>query len=92
MSRVTIYGDRTVHARSGELEIVRYDRAGKWYVEFDPPRMRPAFRVSLREAASLAVDRRAEVFFGKPGGGSFDRLFSRLLNDDVAKRAAGVQG
>lgn len=46
--------DRTVHARCGELEIVRYDRAGKWWFEWNPPRMRAALRVDLDDAVVAA--------------------------------------
>lgn len=68
--------DRQVHAVLDDEQIVRYDRAGKWFIEFSPPRMRPARHVTVREAARRAVEMKEEggtIFFGRSGGGSFDR-------------------
>jgi hypothetical protein len=76
--------DRTVHAACGEWQVVRYDRAGKWYVEYDPPRMRPAQRVSVKQAARLAVKMHREAaghfYLDRPGGATFDRLVDDLIN------------
>ena len=74
-------GDRTVHARlvceNGEvLEIVRYNRAGKWRSEADGKTLH---HLSVTAAAKLARHLRfagAEVFLGRPGGGTFDRIVS----------------
>jgi hypothetical protein len=42
-------GDRRVHARYGITEIVRYDRAGKWWIELtDGSGSRRQVPVSLR--------------------------------------------
>lgn len=71
MSEHTTPTDRTVHASFGHLEIVRYDRAGKWYVEGEPKRS----PVSMLRAAHLARSWRGiggKVFFGLPGGKKFD--------------------
>jgi hypothetical protein len=69
--------DRTVHASSSEWEIVRYDRAGKWFVEWKAGLI-PCRQVGVREAARLAVkaakDGDGEIFLGRAGGRSFDRL------------------
>lgn len=68
--------DRTVHAEHNDEKIVRYDSAGKWYIEFDPPRLRPARRVTIREAVQRAIELEQNggtIYLGKPGGGSFDR-------------------
>lgn len=57
------------HGRSGEVaEIVRYDRAGKWYYE-SPTQRR---KITIDEAVQF-IDRDSKVFFGKPGGSTFDR-------------------
>ncbi len=76
--------DRLIHAACGEWLVVRYDRAGKWYVEYDPPRMRPARRVSVKEAARLAVEMEREsagtIYLGTAGGRSFDRLVRSLTS------------
>lgn len=68
--------DRTVHARCGDEELVRYDRAGKWFLEYRPARMRPARQVSVGEAVRLAlemIERGGSVIFRRPGGTTFDR-------------------
>jgi hypothetical protein len=65
--------DRTVHARDGELEIVRYDRAGKWFVEYKPARGRSAYQTNLAGAVGLACSPTAKVFYGKRGGKLFDK-------------------
>jgi hypothetical protein len=78
--------DRRVHARSDEMEIVRYERAGKWYLEplnrGDEYRKIHRQRVSLRQAVIYALwaEREAPgglICLGVPGGGSFDRLVER---------------
>lgn len=69
--------DRTVHARlHGDIEIVRYDRAGKWYLEGGSLRRQ---EVTLREAALHAkywrdCTENGQVFLGLPGGGRFDQI------------------
>jgi hypothetical protein len=66
--------DRTVHASNHEAEIVRYDRAGKWYIEYRDDR--PRRRLSLQGAAELAVRLHRDggvIIAGKPGGRAFDR-------------------
>jgi hypothetical protein len=62
--------DRTVHARTavGD-EIVRYDRAGKWFIEYAGSRR----QITLAEAVGIATWPGATVFTGLPGGGAFDR-------------------
>lgn len=68
--------DRTVHARGGNVEVVRYDRAGKWWLESIDGK-HPRKPVTLNKAALVALDmlhsEHGQVFFGKPGGGAFDR-------------------
>lgn len=77
VSTPSVPDDRRIHAACGEWQIVRYDRAGKWYVEYDPPRMRPARRIGVSEAAHLAwqmhKDSVGHIWFGVPGGQVFDR-------------------
>jgi len=69
--------DRTVHARTSDGgEVVRYDRAGKWYVEW-PGRMRPRRLVTLREAVELAVA--GQPLLGQAGGKSFDAKVRKAL-------------
>ena len=59
--------DRTVHGRTADgYEIVRYDRAGKWYLEGIGSR-RP---ISLSAAVRGAID--GVAYLGRPGGRTFD--------------------
>lgn len=62
---------RTVHGKTPEGdEIVRYDRAGKWYRESETGRQ------SLNIAAAVYHVCRAggEAFIGRPGGRRFDAM------------------
>lgn len=60
------------------MEAVRYDRAGRWYLEWkatdgSAKRQRvtlPELAKGVREALAKGT---VEVFVGKPGGGAFDR-------------------
>lgn len=87
--------DRRVHAENRQWEIVRYDRAGKWYVEWvgdgpPPSWVGPAHLniavngagrapVTVRQAAVAAVGLSAHHWPGRPGGGSFDRAVAARL-------------
>jgi hypothetical protein len=63
--------DRTVHATTLHgKQIVRYDRAGKWYLEDPPGRWR--VRISLATAVCEAAQFGSYVYLGKPGGKRFD--------------------
>lgn len=71
--------DRRVHARGKDgLEVVRYDRAGKWYLENPRPgSLIPRRHVKISEAAKMARLLQKDggtVFFKIPGGGRFDLL------------------
>jgi len=75
--------DRRVHASAPGIEVVRYDKAGKWYVEIAANYGRPGLlaeriHVSVTEAAEAArnIARRpsGEVHLGLHGGTTFDRL------------------
>lgn len=61
--------DRTIHgiSQSGG-EIVRYDRGGKWWLEYEDS----ALPITVADAALFATVDGAEAFTGKPGGGAFD--------------------
>lgn len=76
--------DRTVHAENEHCEIVRYDRAGKWYLEPKQSGLQRR-RVGIGSTAVEAV--RAPgmtIHFGLPGGGAFDRRVRRILVPDDA--------
>ena len=64
--------DRTVHARGKVAEVVRYERAGEWYIETVDGRRRT--RVPVQRAAEYAAVACSEVYRGIPGGSVFDRL------------------
>lgn len=79
--------DRLVHASYPGMEIVRYERAGKWYLEpTDKNLKRQA--VTVTGAAMQAhwglTQEGGEVFFNRPGGQTFD---SKVR---MAMRAYGV--
>lgn len=69
--------DRTVHATNDLWEIVRYDRAGKWYLE--PTDKAPTVKrrpIKLAEAVELAMElwnNGGTVHFGRQGATAFDR-------------------
>lgn len=68
---MTAKWDRTVHGRTWyQAEIVRYNQAGKWYIEYPVGTMIPSRHIRLAEAVSLAV--RGQAFLGMPGGSRFD--------------------
>lgn len=73
-------GDRRVHASAEGEEIVRYDRAGKWYIELvEPSPHAPARQaVKIAQAVSRAVElveQGGEVHLGLYGGGMFDAMY-----------------
>jgi hypothetical protein len=72
--------DRTVHARYRDMEIVRYDRAGKWYLEPTIPKARRQ-QVTVKTAARQALwgieFGSGEVMLGRYGGAAFDREFQK---------------
>lgn len=66
--------DRRVHAvLSDGTEVVRYDRAGKWYLEKGDVRQKVTLDAAAR--ASLA-DAEAQVRLGISGGKAFDAKVS----------------
>jgi hypothetical protein len=78
--------DRTVHAWCASREAVRYDRSGKWYIEwpYERPRRR---QVPLSEAVQLALSPAAVVYLDLPGGGAFDAKVRRELAAREASHA-----
>ena len=68
--------DRTVHAFGDSAEVVRYDRAGKWFIESKRP-MVPCEQVTVDEAVEKAIwlwyEDNGSVNFGCQGGSTFDR-------------------
>lgn len=69
--------DRTVHGVTGDgWEVVRYERAGKWYSEF-PNHARRALTVT--DAACLLATEDAAWFSGKSGGQKLDAKVRKLL-------------
>lgn len=73
--------DRQVHAAiPGVMEVVRYDRAGKWYVEPLTPGLR-RWAVTVGEAAEYASTANTagswEHYEGLLGGRQFDRRMKK---------------
>lgn len=70
----TVTFDRTVHGYTAEGHpIVRYERAGKWYVEPENGKRR---HVKITEAAQLAVAGRP--LLDRAGGQVFDARVRRI--------------
>jgi len=68
--------DRTVHAKGPQMEVVRYDRAGKWYLE-PTNRTLPRQHVTVNEAAHYTrwlLGEHGVHLPGLPGGTAYDRL------------------
>ena len=63
--------DRTVHAAGRGVEIVRYDRSGKWYKEI--PGL-PRVKLTVEEAAQQATLPWFVWHPNLPGGRRFDAL------------------
>ena len=67
--------DRTVHAAYDGIEIVRYNRAGRWYAE--PTDGGKRTQLTIRKAAQLAVQGeqtgQGTIRFHLPGGDAFER-------------------
>lgn len=82
---MTSPSDRTVHAENDDIEVVRYDRAGKWFVETKRPRsLIPARPVTLAEAVRVALncrDRGGAIHLRRPGGTRFDAKVRSFLDD-----------
>lgn len=71
--------DRTVHAKLPDgTEIVRYDRAGKWFTEAPPGSMISCSQISVSEAARLVVEGEGFAHIGRPGGKIFDAKVLKL--------------
>ncbi len=70
--------DRTVHASTQQMNVVRYDRAGKWYLEPTDTTL-PRQAVTVGDAARYVVwaldqDHSTKLFTNRPGGKRFDVL------------------
>lgn len=69
--------DRRVHAEWQGTELVRYDRAGKWWVE---QASGAHWHVGIADAVLIAKEWKrngGNVFHGLPGGSAFDRMVGR---------------
>lgn len=71
--------DRRVHARSaaGNMEIVRYERPGRWFLEYERGSLVPYSRLTVYKAAELAIEWYGvggHIFLGVPGGRRFDAI------------------
>ncbi|BDZ52673.1 hypothetical protein GCM10025867_49140 (plasmid) [Frondihabitans sucicola] len=76
--------ERVVHAAlSDGGEIVRYDKAGAWYVEWPPGGGKKRRKLKLSEAVALAVEAHDSkggfVALGRYGGTRFDADVRKAL-------------
>ncbi len=71
--------DRRVHAWGQSGEVVRYDKAGKWYwepkqtVSGHPPRVKLTLQEAVDKGMWCWYDDAGTVCLDRPGGGAFDR-------------------
>jgi hypothetical protein len=76
-------GDRTVHAAYPGMEIVRYDLAGKWYLEPLDTRLKRQ-PVSLKEAVDSAAYglgiAGGRWVRGRCGGRAFDHKLAQRID------------
>ena len=78
--------DRRVHASSDRgVEVVRYERAGKWYLEMPGV---PRRRIKLDEAVQQATLPWVTWREGVPGGSTFDARVKKRLAD-LERKANG---
>lgn len=72
--------DRRIHAETDQMEIVRYDRSGKWYLE-PKGNLSPRQQVTVKDAAKYAIQMcrgdSSTIYLGLRGGRVFDRLVQR---------------
>lgn len=73
--------DRRVHAQYRDMEIVRYDRSGKWYLEpaFGLPRQRVSLGVAVQSAKWGMENAGGSWFPGLPGGAQFDSKMRKAV-------------
>lgn len=78
-------GDRTVHGRAPRgfgpaNEIVRYDKAGKWYLEWDDG---DRIRLRFEDAVGMASHPNGTAHLGLPGGRHFDAAVRRKKSEQA---------
>lgn len=74
--------DRRVHATLPDgREVVRYDRAGKWYVEGPGKRK----LITFGEAVDLALTVDSVIHAGRVGGSRFDAVVGRALIERIGR-------
>lgn len=76
--------DRTVYARGADgRQVVRYDRAGKWFIEWPADQLKAARKVTLRDAVAetvtIASEGGGDVRWGLPGGQMFYAALRKAL-------------
>lgn len=83
--------DRTVHAHCDCLEVVRYDRSGKWWIEYRDTR--PRERIDVAQAAIEALDCEGcdgLIFAGRRGGSTFDREVTKAREVRKGRHACNL--
>lgn len=72
--------DRAVHATlASGGELVRYDVAAKWFVEYPEPSKAKRRQVNLRTAVQLALEPGAHVRLKVSGGMAFEAKYRAAL-------------
>ena len=78
--------DRTVHAQQGHVEIVRYERAGKWYREWSGGRSCIPLTEAVENAIAMATSG-GTVHYGRSGGVQFDKRVRDALPPAVEEES-----
>lgn len=80
--------DRTVHAETPAAEVVRYERAGVWYIEDKAQGVYRGAdwrtRMPLKHIVEWITEqpqRGVKYYFGRPGG----RLFDKYVRDEITR-------
>ena len=73
--------DRTVHAEDITLEVVRYDNAGKWKIEYKHGAKAEAVSLSTAASVALGLYGSGRVYFGRSGGRAFDARVKQLVGE-----------
>lgn len=75
--------DRRVHAEGRYILVVRYDRAGKWFIEDRDGTDRQAVKIDVAAKVAASLERNGvggKVHYGVPGGSAFDRRVRAALS------------
>lgn len=84
--------DRMIHAKLIDLiEVVRYDRAGKWYIEnLETGKRKHVGVLDAAEEAARIYREGGIIYFDRPGGSKFDQWARAKCKVAAASDTAGA--